>query len=88
MVAQLGWALLASPPVLDFGTGASVARPLLGAPRNVRSYRVPRRSSSGARVLSLSYVRHQAPFVMAEDAAGAALIFAATWGNLLEILAV
>ena len=88
MLDQLGRAPLASPLAPFFGTGASVYRPLLRAPRNVRSDGVQHRSSAGARVLSPSSVGLRDPFVMVEDAAGAAFIFSAARGNLLEILIV
>ena len=42
----------------------------------------------GARVPSPSYAGHQAPFVMAEDVAGAILFFVAARGHLPEILVV
>ena len=47
-----------------------------------------RRSSADALVLFMSSVGRQAPSTTAEDVAGAALLFAAAWGNLQEILAV
>ena len=88
MLDQLGRAPLASLPAPDFGTGTAVARPLLWAPHNVCLDGELRRSSADARVLSMSSVRRRAPFAMAEDVAGTALLFAAAWGNLQEILAV
>ena len=88
MADQFGQAPLVSPLAQYFKTCAVATRPLLRAPHNLGLVRTLHHSLAGARVLSLSSVRHQSPFVMAEDAAGAALIFAATWGNLLEILTV
>ena len=86
MADQFGRAPLASPPELALGTGASATIPLLRAPRNVRSNRKLSRSSVGARVLSLSFVGILCSSAMADDTAGAARLFAAARGYLLEIL--
>ena len=82
MAEQLGRAPLVSPPAPAFGIGAVVARPLLWAPLNIRSDEALCHSLAGARVTSLPSVSRQAPFAMAEDAAGAAFLFAAAWGKL------
>ena len=52
MAAQIRRVPLASPLAPALGTGVAAARPLLRAPRNVRSDRTLRRSSAGALVLS------------------------------------
>ena len=88
MLAHLGRAPLASPPAPDFGTGDTVARPVLWAPHNARSDRALRRSLADARFLSMSSVGRRAPFAMGEDVSGAAFLFVAAWGNLQDILAV
>ena len=86
MASQFGWAPLASLLVPDLRTGAAAARPLLWAPCNVRSDGTIRRSSVGARVLSLSFVGLLCSSVMADNAADTARLFSATGGNLPEIL--
>ena len=82
MAAQFGRAPLAPPPMLAFETSAAAARTLLRSPCNVRLHRTLRRSLDSARV------PRRGPFAMTDDAAGAALPFASTQGNLPEILAV
>ena len=52
----------------------------------MRSGGVPRLSSVGAQVLTLSSVRRWGPLAMALGAAGAAFLLAAIQRNLLEIL--
>ena len=86
MADQFGQAPLASPTAPDLGNGAALTRPLLRAPHNLRLDGMLSRSLSGARVPSSSSVGPQAPFTMVEDVAGAAFLFAADWGHLLEIL--
>ena len=81
-------ALLASLLALALVTGAALARPLLQAPCNVRLDGTLRRSSAGARVPSPSSVGRWSYFTMAEDVAGASLLFAATWDHLPDILVV
>ena len=88
MVAQLKRAPLTYPPAPALKTGAAFTIPFPWAPHNVQSDGVPRRSSAGAQVLSLSSVWHWSPFAMAEDASSAAFLFAAAQFNLLEILTV
>ena len=46
------------------------------------------RSSSGAWVLSPSSVGRRSPFAMPEDVSGAAFLFSAARGHLMEILVV
>ena len=82
MVAQFGQAPIASPLAPAFRTNTTTASPLLQAPRNVCPDRALHRSSAGARVPYPSSVGRRAPLAMAEDAAGAALLFPSTRGNL------
>ena len=76
MEAQFGRAPLASPPALALWTGAS--RPLLRAPRNVRSDGTLLHSATGARVLSSSFsgVLHFSARADTDATSGAARIFA------------
>ena len=80
--AQFGRALITSPPAPAFETGAAVARPLLGAPRNVRSDGTLRRSSAGARVPYPSFVGILVYLTIATDATGAARLLAFTQDNI------
>ena len=86
MASQFRRAPLVSPPVPALGTGTTAARPLLRAPRNMRSDGTLRRSSAGARVPSLSFVGILCSSAMVDDSAGAARLFTAARGNLPEIL--
>ena len=88
MAAHLVQAPLTFLPAPDLVTGTNAINHLLRAPHNVRLDRVLRRSSADAWLPSPSSVRCRAPFAMVEDAAGAALLLALYWGNLLEILTV
>ena len=83
MMSQLGWASLASPMAPDFGTITAAVISQCLAPCNMRSGGVPRLSSVGARVLTLSSVRRWGPLAMALGAAGAAFLLAAIQRNLL-----
>ena len=86
MLAQLGRVFLASPPAPAFGTSATVVSSRRLAPRNVRSDRVPRLYSAGARVLTPSSAGRRGPLAMALAADGAAFLLADARGNLSEIL--
>ena len=86
MVAQFGRALLASLPLPDFSTGATVVSSCCQAPHNVRSNKVPRLSSAATRVPTSSSVRHRPPLAMALGAASADFLLVAARGNLSEIL--
>ena len=87
MADQFGQAPLVSPLAQYFKTCAVATRPLLRAPHNLGLVRTLHHSLAGARVLSLSSVGRQGPFMMADDSTGAALLFAAAQDNLLDIVA-
>ena len=86
MASQFRRVPLASPLAPALGTGVAAARPLLRAPRNMRSDGTLRRSSAGARVPSLSFVGILCSSTMSDNADGTALLFSVARGNLLEIL--
>ena len=86
MVAWLGRAPLAFPPMPDFGTGATAIRTRHRAPLYVRSSRVPRLSSADARVPTPSSIGRQGFLAMAVGATGAAFLLAAVKENLSNIL--
>ena len=88
MSNQFGRAPFATPLVPDFSNGAAAAKTLLQDPHNVRSDGALRRSLLGSWFPPPSSVGRRYFLAMAEDAAGATLLFAAAWGNLPEILTV
>ena len=77
MAAHFGRALLASLPAPAFRTGASAARPVIQVTCNIHLDGALRLSLVGYWVLSLSSVGRRSPLTMAEDAAGAAILFSA-----------